>query len=106
MIYGEDAYGDLIGYYDQLHKNNLETLDMHKQQVDFWAHQMTILEEGSEGWQKAKENWSAAVGELTSATEASITTIQERFINAIENIFKTLNDEVTGGKGLDYMSKE
>ena len=67
---------------------------------------MSILEEGSDEWQKAKENWTSAVEGLTSATEASITTIEERFTNAIENIFKTLNNEVTNGKGLDYMSKE
>ena len=67
---------------------------------------MSILEEGSDEWQKAKENWTSAVDGLTSATEASITTIEERFTNAIENIFKTLNNEVTNGKGLDYMSKE
>jgi hypothetical protein len=35
MVYGDDAYSELIDYYNQMHENNLETLDMHKQQVEF-----------------------------------------------------------------------
>lgn len=35
MVYGDDAYSELISYYNQMHENNLETLDMHKQQVEF-----------------------------------------------------------------------
>ncbi len=106
MLYGENAYEELVEYYNQLHENNLEALDMHRQQAEFWKAEMDSLEEGSEGWEKAKENWMNAVSELTSATEESITTIQERFTNAIEAIFQSLNAEVTGGMGLDYMSKE
>ena len=35
MLYGENAYEELVEYYDQLHKNNLEALDMHRQQAEF-----------------------------------------------------------------------
>ena len=106
LIYGEDAYTELGQYFDQLHDNNLQSLDMLRQQATFWQDEMAKHDVGSDEWEKAKENWLAAVDELTAKTEESINTVKERFTNAIEAIFQKLNDEVTNGKGLDYLSKE
>ena len=63
-------------------------------------------DKSSEEYKKAEENWTSVVSELTSKTEESITNIQNRFTNAVEAIFQKLNDEVTAGKGLDYLSKQ
>ena len=48
LVYGDTAYAELAGFYNQQHKNNMAQLDFQKQQVDIWAEQMSMLEEGSD----------------------------------------------------------
>ena len=67
---------------------------------------MSMLEEGSDAWNKAKENWMAAVSEWTATIEQSIESIQNRFINSLDLIFDKLNKELTDNKGLAYLEQE
>ena len=67
---------------------------------------MDSLEEGSDEWQKAKENWMSAVEEWNSLVEEAIENLQDKYLNAINNIFANLNDKVTDGLGLDYVEQE
>ena len=106
MLYGEEAYSALSQFYDRQEENNNKQLDFQKQQVEFWANQMTLVEEGSEEWDKAKENWMAAVSEWNSAVEAAIKNLQDKYLNAINEIFQKLNNEVTNGLGLDYVETQ
>ena len=106
MIYGEESYSALSKFYDKQESNNNKQLDFQKQQVEFWANQMTLVEEGSEEWDKAKENWLSAVSEWNSAVEAAIQNLQDKYLNAINEIFQKLNNEVTGGLGLGYVEEE
>ena len=97
---------NLSKFYDKQESNNNRQLDFQKQQVEFWANQMTLVEEGSEEWDKAKENWLSAVSEWNSAVEAAIQNLQDKYLNAINEIFQKLNNEVTGGLGLGYVEEE
>ena len=106
MIYGEESYSALSQFYDRQEENNNKQLDFQKQQVEFWANQMTLVEEGSEEWDKAKENWLSAVSEWNSAVEAAIQNLQDKYLNAINEIFQKLNNEVTNGLGLDYVETQ
>ena len=67
---------------------------------------MDILEEGSEEWEKAKENWIAAGNEWRALAETNLQVITDEYTDAINTIFENLNNSVTNNLGLDYVSKE
>lgn len=106
LVYGEDSYADLEKYYQMQEDNNNKQLDFLRQQKDFWYAQMQTLEQGSEEWEKAKENWMDAVSEWNSKVEEAVENIQDKYLNAINKIFDELNNKVTSGAGLDYVSEE
>ena len=106
MIYGEEAYSALSQFYDRQEDNYNKQLDFQKQQIAFWQMQMTTAEEGSDAWNAAKENWLSAVDAWNSAIETAIQNLQDKYLNAINVIFQNLNNNVTGGMGLDYVESE
>ena len=67
---------------------------------------MQAMEEGSEEWEAARENWMSAVDDWKSSLNDAIENITDKYLNAINLIFQKLNDEVTSGKGLDYVSEQ
>lgn len=106
MVYGDEAYNKLVDFYEKQEDNYNKQLDFQRQQKDFWKAQMDSLEEGSDEWQKAKENWMSAVEEWNSLVEEAIENLQDKYLNAINNIFANLNDKVTDGLGLEYTKEE
>lgn len=110
LIYGEESYKDLEKYYEKQEENYNKQLDFNRQQKDFWYNQMIAIEKAggknSEAWLKAKENWMSAVSEWNSAIEEAIENLQNKYQNAINLIFQGLNDKITGGLGLEYVSEE
>ena len=108
LLNGEDSYKELEAYYKQLEKNNRQQIDFQRQQVDFWKNEMDSLDPvaDKEAWEAAKKNWQSAVNELNSQLEASIENLQDKYLNTIERIFDDLNDKITNGKGLEYISEE
>ena len=106
LVYGEDSYADLEKYYQMQEDNNNKQLDFLRQQKDFWYAQMQTLEQGSEEWEKAKENWMDAISEWNSKVEEAVENIQDKYLNTINKIFDELNNKVTSGAGLDYVSEE
>ncbi len=110
LIYGEESYKDLEKYYEKQEENYNKQLDFNRQQKDFWYNQMIAIEKAggknSEAWLKAKENWMSAVNEWNSAIEEAIENLQNKYQNAINLIFQGLNDKVTNGLGLEYVSEE
>lgn len=108
LLNGEDSYKELDKYYEKLERNNREQLDFQKQQVDFWKEEMDSLDplEDKEAWETAKKNWQSAVNDWYAMIESSIENLQDKYLNSIEKIFDELNDKVTNGKGLDYVSEE
>lgn len=106
MIYGEEAYSSLSQFYDRQEDNYNKQLDFQKQQMVFWQMQMETAEEGSDAWNAAKENWLSAVESWNDAIETAIQNLQDKYLNAINAIFQNLNNNVTGGMGLDYVETE
>ena len=106
LVYGEESYGALSQFYEKQEENNNKALDFQRQQVDFWRQQMDTLEEGSEEWEKAKENWLSAVDTWNAKVEEAIENLQDKYLNAINLIFQNLNNNITDGLGLEYVSEE
>ncbi len=106
MVFGEDSYKEFDMYYQKQHENNLEAIEAARSSRDYWADVMAKEEEGSELWLKAKENWEASVDTLNSRVEDSISNLKAQYDNAIKLIFQKTNEQITNGKGLDYLKYE
>ncbi len=106
LLNGEEDYITLQKFYEMQEENNNKQLEFNKLQVDFWAQQMSSLEEGSEAWYAAKDNWLDAVGGWNDAITTSIENLQDKYLNTIQAIFQELNDQVTSGAGLSYLEEE
>lgn len=106
LVYGEESYKDFEMYYELQRKNNLESLNAARESANYWSSVMDKEEEGSEAWLKAKDNWQEAVSTLNSEIEQSITNLKEGYNNAIQSIFQEVNNQISGGKGLDNLKYE
>ena len=106
MIMGDEAYTQLNNYYKAQQNNYDKQVDFQRQQVQFWHDQMETLEKGSDEWEKATENWKDALKDWQSSIEDALENIRDKFENTINEIFQKLNDKVTDGLGLDYVSEQ
>ena len=106
MVFGEDSYKEFDMYYQKQHENNLEAIDAARASRDYWAEVMANEEEGSEIWLQAKDNWLSATETLNSKVEDSISNLKAKYDNAIKLIFQNTNNQITNGKGLDYLKYE
>lgn len=106
LVYGEESYSKLSAYYKQQEDNYNRQLDFQRQQVDFWKQQMEVTKDNEKEFAKAKEEWLNAVQEWNAAVENAIQNLQDKYLNAINEIFQELNNKVTGGLGLDYVGEQ
>lgn len=106
LISGEQSYSELDSYFRQKEQNLNSQLDFQRQQVELWQQQMETLEEGSDAWEVAKENWTSAVNSWQSSVKDAIENLQDEYANAIQVIFANINNELTKGKGLEYINQE
>lgn len=106
LLGGEKNYKSFSHYYDAQVENNKKQLDFQRQQVEFWKEEMDNADEGSERWLKAKENLESTTIAWRELTNKSIEDVQAKYLNAIKLIFEELNNEITSGKGLEYIKEE
>lgn len=108
LVYGEEDYEALGKYYEKQHQNNLGLLDAQRMNADFWEKEMNSIdkEKDPDAWKKARDNWISAVNDLNATIEASIENARAKMENAIDETFDKFNDEITNGKGLDYLQQQ
>lgn len=106
LLYGDEAFAQFEHYYEQLAENNKKNLDFQRQEVEHWYKIMQSAEEGSDAWEKAKENFQDATAQLNSTVESAIENILNKYENAINQIFKNWEQNLTGGMSLDYLEEE
>lgn len=108
LVYGEQDYEALGKYYEKQHQNNLGLLEAQRMNADFWEKEMNSIdkEKDPDAWKKARDNWISAVNDLNATIEASIENARAKMENAIDETFDKLNDEITNGKGLDYLQQQ
>lgn len=106
LVYGDESYSKLTEFYEKQQENYNKQLDFQRQQKDFWYQQMLTAEKGTEEWKKARDNWMQAVDDWRSLVEDAVQNITDKYINAINKIFQELNNQVTNGKGLDYIDEQ
>lgn len=105
LINGDDAYTEMAQLYKEQKENNLSIMQSQKAAVDYYR-QMMETETDPEAIEKWTELWKGAVEDLNSTVESSVEWIIEEYGNAINAIFDELDDKMTNGKGLDYLTQE
>lgn len=106
LLYGEDSYTELNNYYQKMQPNYEKQLMNLRNEKEYWLDLMNTVEENSDEWKKYQQNFISASDSLNSALETAIQNIIDKYTNAINEIFKTLEDKVTNGLGLEYINDE
>ena len=107
LLYGEDkSYAMLDQYYKKQNEYNQQQLDMYIKQAAIWKTRMEEAADDPELYKKFKENWEKAIEGGKSVLESSIQGIIDTYTNAINEIFKELEDKITNGLGFDELKND
>lgn len=107
LLYGEDkSYAMLDRYYKKQNEYNQQQLDMYVKQAAIWKARMEDASDDPELYKKFKENWENAIEGGKSVLESSIQGIIDTYTNAINEIFKELEDKLTNGLGFDELKND
>jgi len=106
LLYGDRNYDAMDRYYTTLRDNNLKQLDSLRQQRDFWKEQWdeAVARGDLEAAKKFEEHYKETINNLNSLIEESAQNLQDKYLNAIDSIFDTLDKKISGGLGTDYLS--
>lgn len=107
-MHGDGAYEEMAQIYELQRQSYEEQLAFQRQEVELWAQRMeeARLSGDTEALEKYTENWKDAQEELNSLVEAALDNLLTEYENAVNLAFDKLNEKVTGGMGLDYVSEE
>ena len=106
LLYGEDkAYAQLNQYYKKQNEYNQQQLDMYVKQAKSWKEMLDKTDD-PEVQKKFKENWENAIEGGKDALEKSIQGIIDTYTNAINEIFKELEDKLTNGLGFEELKND
>lgn len=107
LLYGEDkSYAMLDQYYKKQNEYNQQQLDMYVKQAALWKAKMEEAADDPELYKKLKENWENAIEGGKGVLESSIQGIIDTYTNAINEIFKELEDKLTNGLGFDELKND
>lgn len=106
LLTDENNYEALTSQYAAQTRNRQEELDFYTKEKDFWENYLTTLEEGTKEWENAKAKYNEAAEAWSSALTTTIQAARKEFENNINLIFKTINNQLTNNKGLDYLNEE
>ena len=108
LLYGEKNYNAMNEYYTTLERNQTNQLDALRKQAEFWKKQWqgAAALGDTEAAKKFEENYRQALDNLNSVIEQAAETIQNKYINAIDNIFDKLDKKISGGLGTDYLDMQ
>ena len=108
LLYGDKNYDAMQNYYNTLQENNLKQLDSLRRQREFWKQEWEAATARGDT-QAAKEfekNYKDTIENLNDLIEDSAKVLQDKYSNAIERIFDTLDKKITNNKGTDYLSTQ
>lgn len=106
LLYGEDAYAEMEGFYQKQMENNTQMIDMQKKTVDYYKGLLQDASLSDDERAEVQRKLQEAQAALHNSVESQIELIITKYQNAINKIFKTLEDQMSGGKGLSYIQEE
>ena len=106
LMYGEDAYAEMEGFYQKQMQNNNQMIDMQRRTVDFYKQQLENASLTDEQREEVQRKLQEAQAALHASVESQVELIITKYTNAINKIFKELEDKMTGGMGLSHIQEE
>lgn len=113
LIYGEEAYDRIGLYLEKQTQNNQKTAMIAKDSLMYWNRaldeakiQLASGEITQEEFDKIKANFTEASQTAVSSMETWMESAQEQFNNTIKAIRKNLDDTLTNGLGLNWVSDQ
>lgn len=106
LLYGEDAYAEMEGFYQKQMENNTQMIDMQKKTVEYYKGLLQDASLSDDERAEVQRKLQEAQAALHSSVESQIELIITKYQNAINKIFKSLEDQMSGGKGLSYIQEE
>ena len=107
LLYGDKNYDAMNSYYEQLQKNNNKQLDSLKHQREFWKEQWNeaVAKGDTNAAKKFEQNYKNTISNLNQLIQDSVENLQNKYSNAVEQIFDALDKKLTSGKGSDYLQE-
>ncbi|MDY0199280.1 MAG: hypothetical protein RBR68_15870, partial [Tenuifilaceae bacterium] len=112
LIYGEEAYEQMEGYYEAQRANNSASIRALKSQVDnLTALRDALGQPGDENFdQELYDRYTSQIqnfqGELNSAIEESLQLLADEYSNSVSLILSNFAKDLSGGLGLPEIEKE
>jgi len=108
LLYGDRNYAAMDKYYAELAKNNNEQLDSLKQQSAFWQERWSgaVAAGDLQAAKEFEQHYRDTINNLNQLIEDAAKNLQDKYINAIDNIFNALDKKISNGKGTDYLNTE
>lgn len=110
LLSGEDNYEVQLKYQEQMKQNNLERQQLLQQEIasleKYIAVEIAAGRGNTEAVKEMQKSLEESQEELAETTAESLELIAESYETAKQKLIKDVNDSVTGGLGLDYISQE
>ena len=108
LVSGESSYDKFQEFYDKEAQNRKEQLAFQTQRKEYLEQLLAYFNKlgNTEAAKKVQEELDAVSESWATLIEETINAETTKFQNRIDNIFKKLEDKLTGGMGLDYLEKE
>jgi plasmid stabilization system protein ParE len=108
LVSGESSYDKLQEFYDKEAQNRKEQLAFQTQRKEYLEQLLIYFNKlgNIEAAKKVQEELDAVSESWATLIETTINANLTNFQNRIDNLFKKLEDKLTGGMGLDYLEKE
>lgn len=105
LIYGQKNFDAMDKYYNTLHNNQLNQIDLLKQQASFWWQewQGAITNNQTELAKEFEKKYMDTINNINSSIIKSVETLQDQYENAINKIFNDLNKNMTNNLGMGYV---
>ena len=91
LMYGEDAYAEMEGFYQKQMQNNNQMIDMQRRTVDFYKQQLENASLTDEQREEVQRKLQEAQAALHASVESQVELIITKYTNAINKIFKEIN---------------
>ena len=124
MFFGDEAYDQMVKFYDRIEENNNAQLDFLAKQKDLWYSRMVeeqarmdqlaqtqgtdsnLYKEARDRFEEYKKHWMDTVKDLNSTVEDALDNIMDKYNNAINGILANFELKLGDGHTLDDIGDE
>lgn len=108
LLYGDKQFEAMNSYYDEQHRNQLNQIEFLRESVALVKKRWQLQEAAgnTNAAEKLKQQYKDLVQDMNALVEDAVRTLQDKYTNAINQIFDSLDKRVTGGLGTNYLQME